>query len=60
MNTVEIQVSKYFYTTTTAEQFVCCGELQDRNYCYKSNVAQGCQFCDYDPYSVCECAVCER
>ena len=59
MNTV-IQISKYFYTTATAGQFVCCGELQDFVFCNKSDIPQGCQFCDFDPYSPCECAVCEK
>lgn len=57
---VEIQVSKFFYTRTDAPQFVCCDELQDTLFCYKSNIAQGCQFCETDPYSPCECAVCEK
>lgn len=62
MNTTNkvIPVNKYFYTTMIAESFVHCGELQNTHYCYKSNVAQGCMFCEYDSYSPCECAVCEK
>lgn len=56
-----IAVNQFFYQTLDGNDgFVCCGEYQNTNYCFRSNVKQGCAFCEFDPYSVCECAVCEK
>lgn len=56
-----IATNKFFYTLLESnESFVCCGEYQNREFCFKSDVAQGCAFCEFDNYSPCECAVCEK
>lgn len=56
-----IATNKFFYSLLNGnESFVCCGEYQDVQYCFKSDIRQGCVFCEYDPYSPCECAVCEK
>lgn len=56
-----IAVNQFFYSYPESYQsVVCCGEYQDVLYCFRSNVKQGCAFCEFDPYSVCECAVCEK
>jgi len=55
-----IAVNEFFYVKMdNARPLVCCDEYQDTMYCFKSDTAQGCQFCEFDPYSACECEDCE-
>ncbi len=39
------------------DNFVCCGEVQYRHTCKEHDEIMGCQFCEFDPYSPCECNV---
>lgn len=56
-----IATNKFFYSLPTDNESVyCCGEYQVVEYCFKSDVRQGCSYCEFDPYSQCECAVCEK
>lgn len=48
---MEIKINKNYYTLTEAPQFVCCGELQDTMFSYITDLAMGCQFCEFDPYA---------
>ena len=63
LNTLGQQViatNSFFYSVLEGSGFVrCCDETQDVQYCFKSNTRQGCAFCDFDPYSPCECEACE-
>ena len=43
-----------FYLTNN-ERFICCDEVQYRYFCDNHFEAQGCQFCEFDPYQDCEC-----
>jgi hypothetical protein len=47
---MKIQINKNYYTTTTAEQFECCGELQFITYSEANDTEMGCQFCEFDIY----------
>lgn len=38
------------------EAYMCCDEHQFKYYCKKCYEFMGCQFCQFDPYSECECA----
>ena len=56
-----IAVNEYFYQTLDGlDGFICCEEYQNANYCFRSNIKQGCAFCDFDYTEPCECAVCEK
>jgi hypothetical protein len=56
-----IATNSFFYSLLSGNESIrCCDEYQDVQYCFKSNIRQGCAFCDFDPYSQCECAVCEK
>ena len=52
--------SRYYTPLNSNESFICCGEYQNKTYCFRSDVAQGCAFCEFDETDVCECAVCEK
>lgn len=55
-----IATNSFFYSSLTGgESFSCCGEYQDVHYCFANNTRQGCMFCEYDPYSPCECEACD-
>jgi len=55
-----IAISPYFYQNLNGESFICCDEYQNYVYCFRSNVKQGCAFCELDETEPCECAVCEK
>lgn len=56
-----IAINAYYYQTLDgADGFICCEEYQNATYCFRSNIKQGCAFCEFDETDVCECAVCER
>lgn len=48
-----IDSTKYF--DIHDELFVCCGEHQFRYVCKKHRNRMGCMFCEFDPYTACEC-----
>jgi len=50
----------YYSFVESFQSIVCCGEYQDVLYCFKSNTKQGCSYCDFDPYSECECVSCQE
>lgn len=56
-----IAVNEFFYQTLNGNDgFICCEEYQNTNYCFRSNIKQGCAFCEFDYTQQCECAVCEK
>jgi hypothetical protein len=56
-----IAINSFFYVLLENNESIrCCGEYQDVTYCFKSNTIQGCAFCDFDPYSPCECESCDQ
>ena len=52
--TTKIKVGEFFYTTGS-RQFFCCDELQDVIYCEAHDEPQGCQYCDFDYDTPCQC-----
>ena len=52
--------ANYYALLNSNESFVCCEEYQNKAYCFRSNTAQGCAFCEFDETQPCECAVCEK
>ena len=52
--------ANYYVPLFSNESILCCDEYQNVAYCFRSNTAQGCAFCEFDESQVCECAVCEK
>jgi len=50
---VLMPLNRYYLTDYT--QFTHCDEVQYRHYCEKHFEAQGCYYCEFDPYAPCEC-----
>jgi hypothetical protein len=50
---VLMPLNRYYLTDYT--QFTHCDEIQYRHYCEKHFEAQGCYYCEFDPYAPCEC-----
>jgi hypothetical protein len=48
-------IDKVQYYNIMDDLFVCCDEHQFRYYCKAHDERMGCQFCEFNPYSECEC-----
>jgi len=56
-----IAINELYYEKLEGNNtFICCDEYQNYVYCFRSNVKQGCAFCEFDYIDKCECAVCEK
>ena len=61
LNTLGQQViatNSFFYSMLEGgmfETFVCCGEYQNKEYCFAHNTQAGCAFCETNTSAPCEC-----